>query len=169
MKKLLAATLLASTLAAPAFADESPWYLGGSIGSSDIGSSSSTAVGVLLGYKLQGVNLGGTGSLAIEGQLTGLGSTSYSDRFTSLGVDAVASFPIRPVPNLSLYGKAGLNNISGDFHCGTFCSYSKSSGLQFDYGLGGEYRFTREFGLRVGYQSYDSDIDSVYATAVFHF
>ncbi|MGZ5802408.1 MAG: outer membrane beta-barrel protein, partial [Burkholderiaceae bacterium] len=90
MKKLLAAISLMLSMAAPAFADESPFYAGVSLGPSDIGSSSSTAVGAFVGYKLQNVKLGSTGSLAIEGQYTSLGSFTYSDHFSSLGVDGVA-------------------------------------------------------------------------------
>jgi hypothetical protein len=156
-------------VAAPAFAAESPFYAGISLGSSDIESSSSTAVGAFLGYKLQGITLGNSGSLAIEGQYTSLGSVAYSDHFSSLGVDAVAMLPISSVPNLSAFGKVGVNDISGDFHCGAVCSYSKHSGLQLDLGFGAQYKFTPEFGVRIGYQYYDSNVDAVYAAAVFHF
>jgi hypothetical protein len=169
MKKVLLAALLALSVAAPAFADESPFYAGVSLGSSSIGSSDSTAVGALVGYTLQGIKLGGTGSLAVEAQYTSLGSMTYSDHFSSFGVDAVAMLPISPVPHLSAFGKLGVNDIRGDFHCGTFCSYSKNTGLNLDFGFGAEYKFTREFGLRVGYQYYDSNVDAVYAAAVFHF
>ncbi|MGZ3241793.1 MAG: outer membrane beta-barrel protein [Burkholderiaceae bacterium] len=169
MKKLLAAISLMLSMAAPAFADESPFYAGVSLGPSDIGSSSSTAVGAFVGYKLQNVKLGSTGSLAIEGQYTSLGSFTYSDHFSSLGVDGVALFPIDPVPKLSAFGKLGLNTIIGDYHCGTFCSYSKRSGPQLDFGFGAQYKFTPEFSLRAGYQYYDSNIDTIYAAAIFHF
>lgn len=169
MKKILVAVLLAFSIAAPAFAQESPFYAGISLGSSEVGSSSSTAVGAFLGYKLQGVKLGNTGSLAIEGQYTSLGSMTYSDHFSSLGVDGVAMLPINSVPNLSVFGKLGVNDIAGDFHCNAFCSYSKSSGLQLDAGFGAQYMFTREIGMRVGYQYYDSNVDAIYAAAVFHF
>lgn len=169
MKKILAAVALALTMTASAFAAESPFYASISLGSSDIESSSSTSVGALVGYTLQGVKLGGTGSLAIEAQYTSLGSITYSDHFSSLGVDAVGLFPISTVPNLSVFGKAGVNDIAGDFHCGTFCSYSKNSGLQLDFGFGAQYKFTRDFGMRVGYQYFDSNFDTVYAAAVFNF
>jgi hypothetical protein len=169
MKKLFAAVLLAFSFAVSVSAQESPFYAGVSLGSSDIGSSTSTAVGAFVGYKLQDAKLAGTGSLAIEAQYTSLGSFTYSDHFSSFGVDGVALFPIGSVPNLSAFGKVGVNDITGDFRCGTFCSYSKSSGLQLDFGFGAQYKFTRDFGLRVGYQYYDSNISTIYAAAVFHF
>jgi hypothetical protein len=171
MKKILmlAAALLAFSMAASAFADESPFYAGVSLGSSSIESSSSTAVGALVGYKLQGVKLGGTGSLAIEAQYTSLGSITHSDHFSSFGLDAVGLFPISSAPNLSVFGKLGVNDIAGDFHCDATCSYSKNSGLQLDFGFGAQYKFTRDFGVRVGYQYYDSNFDAVYAAAVFNF
>ncbi len=169
MKKILAAALLALTTATSAFAAESPFYAGVSLGPSDLGSSNSTAVGAFVGYTLQGIKLANTGSLAIEGQYTSLGSFTYSDHFSSFGVDAVALFPISSVPKLSVFGKLGVNAITGDYHCGTFCSYSKRSGPQLDFGFGAQYKFTPEFGMRVGYQYYDSNISTIYAAAVFHF
>jgi len=169
MKLLFAATLLTLSITAPAFAEESPFYAGALLGPSDIESSSSTAVGAFVGYKLQNVKLGNTGSLAIEGQYTSLGSITYSDHFSSFGVDAVAMFPIDTIPKLSAFGKLGVNDITGDFHCGTFCSYSRNTGLNLDFGFGAEYRFAPEFGLRAGYQYYDSNFDTIYAAAVFHF
>jgi hypothetical protein len=169
MKKVLATLLLAISVATPVFAAESPFYAGVSLGPSDLGSSSSTAVGAFVGYTLQGIKLANTGSLAIEGQYTSLGSFTYSDHFSSFGVDAVAMFPISPVPNLSAFGKLGVNAITGDYHCGTFCSYSKRSGPQLDFGFGAQYKFTPEFGVRLGYQYYASNISTIYAAAVFHF
>lgn len=170
MKKLFAAALLSTTAAASTYAaDESPFYVGAALGSSSIASNSSTSLGIYAGYTLQHVKLGGTGSLAIEAQYTSLGSITYSDHFSSFGVDAVASLPISSMPNLSVFGKLGVNNISGDFRCGTFCSYSKSSGLQLDAGFGGQYKINRDVALRVGYQYFDSDFSTIYVAAQFHF
>jgi len=168
MKKIVAAMLLALSVAGPAVA-ESPFYAGAMLGPSSIGSSSSTAIGVFGGYKIPDIKLGGTGSLGIEAQFTSLGSMDYSDDFTTFGLDAIALFPLSGAPNLSLFGKIGINNISGDFRCGPYCSYSSSSGLNLGLGFGGQYKFTREFSLRFGYQYYDTNFDALYAAAVFHF
>jgi hypothetical protein len=169
MKKILAALLLACTFCASAFAEGSPLYGGVMLGSSSIGSYSSTAIGGFLGYKLQDIRLGSTGTLAVEGQYTSLGSIPYSNNFSSFGVDAVAMIPLQGVPNLSVFGKLGLNNITGNFHCNGLCSYSDSSGLVVDAGIGAQYKFTRDVSGRVGYQYYDSNFSALYVAAVFNF
>ena len=170
LQKLFAAAVLTLSCITTAFAaGESPFYVGAALGSSSVGPSDSTSVGAFIGYKLQGVTLGGAGSLAVEAQYTSLGSISYSDNFDSFGVDAVASFPIHSLPNFSVFGKLGVNNISGNFRCGPYCSYSNSSGLVLDFGFGGQYKFTRDFSVRAGYQYFDSNFSTIYAAAVFQF
>jgi len=108
-------------------------------------------------------------TLALEGQYTSLGSDGYGDNFSSIGVDAVALFPIKSVQNLSVFGKLGINSISGNFSCGRFCSYTSSSSLVFDLGFGAQYKLSREFSVRAGYQYYDSNFDAVYVAGVYNF
>jgi opacity protein-like surface antigen len=169
MRKLLLAVLLTLGTAAPALAGESPVYAGLLIGPSSIASSSSDAIGIFAGYKLENVRMGQGGTLAVEAQVTSLGSDAWGDNFSSIGADAVALFPIQTAPNLSIFGKLGLNSISGSFSCGNRCSYSSSSGLVFDAGLGIQYKLTHEFSIRAGYQYYDTNFDAVYAAAIYNF
>jgi opacity protein-like surface antigen len=169
MKKIFVAIFLTFVVVEPVFSDQTPFYAGVSIGPSSIASSSSTAVGIFAGYKLENVKMGGSGTLAIEGQYTSLGSDAYSDSFSSIGVDAVALFPIRTVRNLSVFGKLGLNSISGNFLCGNFCSYTSSSGLVFDIGFGAQYKLSPEFSVRAGYHYYDTNFDSFYAAGIYNF
>jgi hypothetical protein len=168
MKRILFTIFLIFDIAAPAFAGNSPVYGGLSLGPSSIASSSSTAIGLIIGYRLENVKLGGNVNLAAEGQFTSLGS-AYGGNFSSFGVDAVALFPIQGDKNISLFGKLGLNTINGDFACGTLCSYSSSSGLVLDAGFGAEFRFRPDINLRLGYQYYDTNFDSIYAAALFNF
>lgn len=169
MKAVYVAVLLIFTSVAPALAATGPVYGGVSVGPSSIASSSSTAVGIFAGYKFENVRMSSLGTLAMEGQYTSLGSDAYGDNFSSIGVDAVAFFPIRTVENLSLFGKLGLNSISGSFSCGSLCSYSSSSGLVVDIGFGGQYKLSPEFGIRAGYQYYDTNFDAFYVAGTYNF
>lgn len=169
MRNIYLSIALALAVASPALAADSPVYGGVLIGPSSIASFSTTAVGVFAGYKLNNVKIPGMESLALEGQYTSLGSDGYGDNFSSVGVDAVALFPIRPVQNLSVFGKVGLNSISGNFSCGRFCSYTSSSGLVFDLGFGAQYRLPHEFSVRAGYQYYDNNFDAFYVAGIYNF
>lgn len=169
MKRIYATVLLAFAFASPVFAADTPFYGGLSFGPSSIASSSSTAIGVFAGYKLNNVNIAGIGTLALEGQYTSLASNLYGDNFSSVGVDAVALFPIKTAQNLSVFGKLGLNSISGNFSCGNLCSYTSSSGLVFDLGFGGQYKLSPEFSIRAGYQHYDNNLSAIYAAGIYNF
>jgi opacity protein-like surface antigen len=168
MKRSLFTIFLLFVIAAPAFAGTGPVYGGLSLGPSSIASSSSTAIGLTLGYRLENVKLGRNGNLAVEGQYTSLGS-AYGGNFSSIGVDAVALFPIQGSKDISLFGKLGLNTIHGDFACGPLCSYSTSSGLVLDVGFGAQFKLRPKIDLRVGYQYYDTNFDAIYAAALFNF
>ncbi|MGB8409154.1 MAG: outer membrane beta-barrel protein [Gallionella sp.] len=169
MKRIYATVLLAFAFASPVFAADTPFYGGLSIGPSSIASSSSTAIGIFAGYRLNNVKMGGMGTLALEAQYTSLGSDLYGDNFASVGVDAVAFFPIKTAQNLSIFGTLGLNSISGNFSCGNLCSYTSSSGLVLDAGFGGQYRLSSEFSVRAGYEYYDNNFSALYAAGIYNF
>lgn len=192
MKKILAVTLLSLAAAAPAFAGDSPVYAGVSFGSSTLPSSgSATSLGFLGGYKLDKSmtpafmnNVGGT--LAIEGQYTMLGEekTSFSTfggtftttaKYSSIGADVVALFPIKSVEHLSAFGKLGFASTSSSATCsgtGAYAAYACSatanaSGLV--WGAGAQYDVDRSVSVRAGYQTYASNVTTLYAAALYNF
>ena len=192
MKKVLAAVLLSAAVTTPALAGDLPVYGGVSLGSSSLGNSSSgTAVGFFAGYKLnksQTPFMGDKGSLAIEGHYTTLGSDTYSSgfggstfsvtaKYSSIGVDAVALFPIASVQHLSAFGKLGFASTSASISCsgtGAFAGVGcagvadpSTTGLV--YGLGVQYDVDSKIGVRAGYQSYASDASTIYAAALYNF
>lgn len=190
MKRVIVAVLLSSMVVAPAFADNSPYYAGVSLGSSSLPASSTSAFGIFAGYKLDKSMtpfMNNVGTLAIEGQYTSLGSDTASTSFagntltataqySTIGVDAVAMIPIKSVNNLSAFGKLGFNDVSASTSCsgtgiyaGTACSYSASSGINLGYGLGVQYNVNREFDVRAGYQSYASSVSTIYAAGIYNF
>lgn len=190
MKKIFAAVLLSFAIASPAIAGDTPFYAGVSLGSTSLPSTSTTALGIFVGYKFDKSDtpfMGDVGTLAVEGQYTTLGSDNVNagfpgnsftatDNYYTLGVDVVAMFPIKPVKNLSVFGKLGFNNVNANSSCigtgvyaGTTCSYSASSGINLGIGAGAQYEINRDFAVRAGYQSYSSSISTVYAAGIYNF
>lgn len=182
MKNKFFAIALLSILSAPTFAVDNPYYVGVSAGSanySGIASTSGTAVGGFFGYKLND-------RFAVEAQYTSLGSPtliSYSDGLgtmtgsasvSSIGVDAVYSWPL--AKDFSVFGKLGYANNTISASCsgtGAYTGYScgsvalASTGL--DYGLGLQYMVTSNIGVRGGYQVYEADISALYVAGLFSF
>ena len=179
MKKILAAALLATAVTTPAIAGDMPLYVGVTLGPSSVGNSSSFAIGGLVGYKLDKSQAPfmGTGYLSIEGQYTMLGTDKYTffggsieAKYASMGVDAVAVFPIPSVKNLSGYGKLGFNSISASITCtgGLFgCSGAAGSTSGLDYGVGVQYDMDKKLAVRAGYQGYASNASAFIASVLY--
>jgi OOP family OmpA-OmpF porin len=149
-KKWLVAMLgaAAMTVSAGALAQQprmSGFYLGGDVGSFDIGSEDDTAFKFLAGYQINR-------TFAVEG--------AYSMLFDKQGVEitawelvGVASFPL--ANKFSAFGKLGFAMWDAD--AGIFGS---DDGTDLTFGLGVQYDLTPKFGIRGQWQRYDvSDED----------
>lgn len=198
MKKLVAVALLSLAVATPAFAADTPFYGGISLGSTNLPSTSTTSFGFFGGYKLNQAQtpfMKNVGTLAIEAHYTTLGEDKFgftnpgfpgfpgtagswnvTAKYSSLGADVVALFPIKSVQRLSAFGKLGFASTSVSVTCtgsgvyaggGACVSPSSSSGLV--WGAGAQYDVDQKISVRGGYQTYASDVSTLYVAALYNF
>lgn len=147
-------------------------------------------MGALVGYKLDKslTRFMGNGSLAVEAHYDMLGSyttsfttlsgfnfttfqpiyttVSSTTKISSMGADAVAMFPIPSVAKLSAFAKLGFASTSATTS-GAVSGTSSVSGMV--YGAGAQYDVTSKIAVRAGYQTYASDVSTIYAAAVYSF
>jgi OOP family OmpA-OmpF porin len=152
----------AVAFAGPAFAQDTGFYAGLSFGQSSADFDCSglitcddqdTAWKILGGYRFNR-------NLAVEFGYTDLGEGSGSDgvdtatiESTAFEVVAVGSFPI--ANNFSVYGKAGF--FRGDTEAtvtGTSSGSVSESNTDLTYGVGVQYDFNRNLGVRGEWQRY---------------
>ncbi len=183
MNKIIASALLLSVVIAnPAIANPaavkpavaaskaSPLYAGVNAGYTTLG----VAFGGLVGYKIDPslTPFMGKGGLAIEGNYTMLGSVAILTTtlsFSSMGIDAVAMYPIEQVKNLSAFGKLGFARVG--FSCsGPFCSFMPNvSTMGLTYGGGGEYALSNNIAVRAGYLGSVSGSGMPYVSGIYNF
>jgi opacity protein-like surface antigen len=176
MKKLVGAFLLATAVATPAAAGDSPLYIGAEVGPDHIG--------VLGGFKI-------TDMFAVEMNYNQFDDTGLSMPFVSVDVDAwgiglfgVGNFPIAPVPGLSVFGKAGFERVEVETSTtttwstfdyvnwawvdGTTTTSATSSDIKFAGSVGAQYQITRDFSVRGGVHV-KGHADSLFANAIYQF
>ncbi len=152
MKKIASALLVSAAMSTAAFAADTPFYGGVSLGSTSLPSTSTTSFGIFGGYKLNRNqtpafmnNLGGT--LAIEAQYTSLGEDSFGFtnpgfpafgipasswnakvKYSSIGANVVALVPIKSVQHLSGFAKLGFASTSASLTCSGTGVYAGGAG-----------------------------------------
>jgi opacity protein-like surface antigen len=153
IKKIVALALL-SAVAAPAFAANEGFYVGGTLGSGKLGVTSNVALsktsdfvyGGLFGYQY-------SPSLAVEMQFTGIGKTTAVNGSTAKG-DALSLVAVGALPitrNFELLGKLGA--ASTKTTTAGFTSQGTSrTGLT--YGIGAQYDVSQGIAVRFGWDSY---------------
>ena len=186
-KKVLVTALLAGFAALPTLAmaqakgnADLGFYAGASIGqstSSDCGGScddKDTAYRVFGGYKFHP-------NIAVEGGYSPLGETSSGNLKAEANAWDLVGLGIFPLGNnFSIFGKLGFYNaeikLSG-------AASGKKTTTDLTYGIGGQYDFNRNLGLRLEWQRYsgvkapdvanvssgDTDIDVVSVGALWRF
>lgn len=159
MKKSIA--ILAITLSSSAMAGEG-WYIGATAGISNSNSASNVSawnnssndavVGALAGYQFNQ-------NFAIEGAYTGAGKFSnpaVSGKSDVLTVDAVGLLEIMPA--FDLYGKLGFGSATSKSITGV--GYSGATHSALTYGAGVQYNATRQISARLGYDYYQSALNT---------
>lgn len=155
MKKIAAAVLLSTVVAAPAFAADTGVYVGFNLGSGKPGISSSAGLsknskamyGGLLGYQY-------SKNLAAEVQYTGIGQVTDVNGQTAKG-DAlsVAAVGIMPMnDSFSVFGKLGFASTKTTTSA-TFASVGTTRSA-LTYGLGAQYNVNQNLGVRAGWDRY---------------
>lgn len=160
MKKMLVLLGLVS-ISIPALADDQGFYTGLNvgIGRPDIntpnGEDKKSAVvsGVVLGYKFNQY-------LGVEGQYTGIGkvtdNVSGSAKGDALSLTAIGFLPMNDT--LNLYGKLGVAATKTTVSS-SLSPMSDANRTSVTYGLGGEYNFNKNIGMRLGWDHYNAAVD----------
>lgn len=155
MKKVAAALLL-SVIAAPAFSADEGYYAGINVGrsktDSNIGAdvvtkTNDTSYGVLLGYQFNP-------NFAVEAQYTDLGKFEATNFTGKNDVFALSLVGIVPLANaFSLYGKLGYADTRSSLSNNVAYSSGKNRS-DVTYGVGVEYDVTPAVGVRLGWDQY---------------
>jgi OOP family OmpA-OmpF porin len=158
-KKWLAAMLgaAAMTLSAGALAQgmDTGWYVGGSIGQADLDIDEDTAWKISGGYQLNR-------NFSVELGYTNLGEVSVGPvevEATAWEVIGVGKLPV--ANQLSVYGLIGIAMVEAE---ASFMGISASDdSTELTFGVGAQYDFSRNVGLRAQWQRYgaDEDIDVI--------
>lgn len=167
MKRVAAALLLSSAVAAPAFAADEGFYAGVKLGqakynTTGLTKNNPTAFGVFGGYSInknfaveaEYIDLG---SVATAGTVGGVAVTA-SAKTSAWGLSAVGTLPLNN--NFSLYGKLGFARAKSDFSgTGTLGSVTVTTALSENktaatFGLGGLYNVNQSVGIRFGWDRY---------------
>ena len=163
MKKIIAAVLLSTAFAAPAFAADSPFYVGAMAGDAFIG--------IFGGYQIDKMfSVEAHYSKVLTPDTSAFGRTWKTDN-SNIGVEGVALFPlnIQKVPQLSVFAKAGLERSSTKVTLSA-CSAcnTTTTDLKLTLGGGAQYDFNSNLSVRagVGLMGYHNDL---YVAGIYKF
>ena len=167
MKKIIAAVLLSTAFAAPAFAADSPFYAGAMAGDAFIG--------IFGGYQIDKMfSVEAHYSKVLTPDTSAFGRTWKTDN-SNIGVEGVALFPlnIQKVPQLSVFAKAGLERSSTKVtytDTGSPASNytNTTTDLKLTLGGGAQYDFNSNLSVRagVGLMGYHNDL---YVAGIYKF
>jgi opacity protein-like surface antigen len=139
---MLGAASMAVSAAAVAQQADSGWYAGASIGNAEAGSEDDTAWRIAGGYRFNR-------TFGAEAAYVNMGDFGGGDDVTSLELVGTAGFPLGN--QFSIYGLAGIAMLeAGD-----------EDETELTFGVGGQFDFSRNMGLRVQWQRYDTDPDEI--------
>jgi OOP family OmpA-OmpF porin len=174
-RKLAAASLLAIAGALAASQASAQPYLGGSIGQSDVDDEITT--GLITSGSVDGKDtafkiFGGymfNRNFGVEGAYVDLGEVSYSGSFggapvtggkveiNGFNVSAVGAFPVNE--QFSVFGKIGLFIWDADASdtTGGVPFSASADGTDLSFGVGVNYSFTRNLGVRAEWEMFKTD------------
>lgn len=153
MKNLIVSLLLSSVFAAPAFADDTGFYIGANAGqarSDYTGSKNATAFLAEAGYKYSS-NLAFDAQYGAFGDIAASGAGSEKASGFKLAVVGILPF----TEQWSLLGNFGVGYIDTKLS-GTGITDGTYSRIGFTYGVGGQYNFNRQLGVRLGVDRYQT-------------
>jgi opacity protein-like surface antigen len=164
---MLGAAAMAVSAGAVAQQADTGWYVGASIGQSDLDIDKDTAWKASIGYQMNR-------NLSVEVGYTNLGEVSETVLGVTASAEATAWEVIGlykfPVANqFSVYGLAGIAMAEVEARAGGVTVSDDSTELTF--GVGAQYDVSRNLGVRAQWQRYgaDEDIDVISVGVVFKF
>lgn len=164
MKKLLAVVLLSTAIAAPALAEDSPFYAGVLAGDQYIG--------VLGGYQIDKIYAAEVHYARVLTPTVNTGLGSIKTDNSSIGAELVAMLPwkVQKVPELSFFGKGGLEYVYNKVTTSTAAASGSVSNNELKLTLGGgaQYDVSKNFSARAGFGVMGSHND-FYIAAIFRF
>lgn len=149
-----------------AAAQQGEWYVGGSLGSSDDDVLDQTASSFKVFGGIQFTkNLGAEIALVDLGEFDALGLPNALEQW-GLAFEIVGILPIGD--RGAVFGKAGLFDWSLDI-----LSITVDEGTDLTFGVGGEYTFDSNWGVRIEWERFtdisDGDVDLFSAGVVYRF
>jgi len=162
MKKIVAALLLSTAVAAPAFAADNGFYAGADLGRSStnnpvpravVTKDKDTVVGALGGYQFT-KNWGAEAFYTQAGKLEftcGAGCAG-SEKANVWGLVGVGTMPLSDA--FSLYGKLGYANARTSVSAPIGSNFAGATRNAATYGLGGVFNVKPAIGIRFGWDRY---------------
>lgn len=162
MKKLIGSFLLATSVAAaPAFAGDTPFYVGVQLGDEYVGALGGYKINEMFAVELNYNKFDTESALYVE-----------VDAW-SIGVAGVANFPLTAAPGFSLFAKLGVARTeveaTWDYTSLGFDKYSVTEDdIDFTLGGGARYDFNQDFAVSVGIDV-EGPADSLYINGLYTF
>lgn len=153
MKSIILSVLLFGVVAVPALAADEGFYVGANVGrahSDYAGSKSATAFTIEGGYRYN-TNLAFDAQYGMFGDIAGAGAGS--EKISGFKLAVVGIWPFND--QWSLFGNVGIGYIDTKLS-GTGVTDGTYSKTGFTYGIGGQYNFNREVGVRLGADRYQT-------------
>ena len=162
MKKLVGAFLLATAVATPAAAGDSPFYIGAEVGKDHFGALGGFKINDMFAVEMN-YNVFDDKSVS-----TAFGSSKFEA--SSFGVSGVGTFPIAAVPGLSVFGKLGFERLEWEstVTVGSMTMTASGDDIDFTASGGAQYEFNSDFSVRGGIHL-KGEADSVYLNAIYTF
>ena len=164
MKKLLAVMLLSTAVATPALAENSPFYAGVLAGDQYLG--------VLGGYQIDKMYSVEVSYASVLTPTVNFGGTSIKTDNSNLAAELVVVLPwkVQKVPELSFFGKGGMEYVSTKVTTTLGASsYSVSTNeVKLKLGGGAQYDVSKNFSGRAGVGLLGSHKD-LYISGIFRF
>lgn len=171
MKKIITAALLVSAIfSASSFAADTPFYAGLRLGHTNAGDN--TGYGFMGGYQIDKM-------FSVEASYTSLGGhsrvgTNYD--YSTIGLAAVAMFPIKSKIPFDVFGKVGMDMTTYHYDV-SGCTNCNINETKFgpSIGAGAQYEFDKAtigfpLSVRVGMDIYSNySINMIYANAIYKF
>jgi OmpA-OmpF porin, OOP family len=143
-----AATMAMSVSAFAQRAAETGWYVGASLGQADLGADKDTSWKISAGYQINRNFAAELGYIDF-GEVSAAGITAASTGWELIGV---GKYPF--ANQFSAYGLLGL--VRGETKLSGAASGSDSS-TELTFGLGAQYDFSRQLGVRAQWQRVNTD------------
>jgi OmpA-OmpF porin, OOP family len=159
---LLGSFVISSTISSIAYADDQGFYAGANLGigkpnintPNGTDKNSSAVGGILLGYKFNKY-------LGVEGEYTGIGEVTDKQKGSAKGdaasLSAIGFLPLND--EFNLYGKLGVAHTKTRVSS-SLAPMNDATRNSVTYGLGGEYNFNKNVGMRVGWDHYNAAVDT---------